>query len=130
MGRFLTWWHARSKGAQIGMAAGFVLLFFILIGALASIGDEGEKKASSPPPPAAQPPPPPPPPPAEPAEEQPPPPPIEPPPPPPPTNTPKDRVRDEIGDTVKAGGYAGDLEIRNVAFEGREAQVTVTTPEG
>jgi hypothetical protein len=44
--------------------------------------------------------------------------------------TPKDRVRDAIGDEVSASGYAGDLEIRNVAFEGSEAQVTVTTPEG
>ncbi len=52
------------------------------------------------------------------------------PPPPPPKATPKDRVRDEVGDEVKAGGYAGDIKIQNVAFSASEAQITATTPEG
>jgi hypothetical protein len=44
--------------------------------------------------------------------------------------TPEERVREAIGDEVKAGGYAGDLEVKDVTFEGKEAQVTVKTPEG
>jgi hypothetical protein len=76
MGRFLTWWHARSKKAQIGMAVGTVRAFFILLAAIIPSSDNGDKKAaSSPPPPATQPPPP--------AEAQPP-----PPPPPVPKTTP------------------------------------------
>ena len=59
VGRFLTWWHARSKLAQIAMAAGTILLFFILIGAISSAGDDGKKNAASSPPPAAEQPPPP-----------------------------------------------------------------------
>jgi hypothetical protein len=43
---------------------------------------------------------------------------------------PKDRVREAVGDEVSAGGYAGDLEIKDVSFEGAEAQVTAKTPEG
>ena len=53
-----------------------------------------------------------------------------PPPPPPPQTTPKDRVRDELGDEVKAGGYAGDVKIQDVSFGDTEVQVTATTPEG
>jgi hypothetical protein len=45
-------------------------------------------------------------------------------------STPKERVQEELGDEVHAGGYAGDLEIQNVSFEGTEAQVAVKTPEG
>jgi hypothetical protein len=119
-GRFLQWWHARSKKAQIGIAIGTILTFFILVVALSSGGDDGSSNEASPPPPAAESNPPPPPPPPS-AEE---------PPPPPPAATPKDRVRDEIGDTVDASGYAGDLEVSNVSFEGDEAYVTLTTPEG
>jgi hypothetical protein len=52
------------------------------------------------------------------------------PPPPPAPATPPDRVRDELGDKVSAGGYAGDVKIQNVAFSKTEAQVTATTPEG
>jgi hypothetical protein len=44
--------------------------------------------------------------------------------------TPEERVREAIGDEVEAGGYAGNLEVKNVTFEGKEAQVTVKTPEG
>jgi hypothetical protein len=39
-------------------------------------------------------------------------------------------VREAVGSEVDAGGYAGTLEVQDVSFEGREAQVTVTTPEG
>jgi hypothetical protein len=46
------------------------------------------------------------------------------------SSTPKDRVDEEVGDEVHAGGYAGDLEVKDVSFEGTEAQVTVKTPEG
>jgi hypothetical protein len=35
-----------------------------------------------------------------------------------------------LGDEVEAGGYAGTLEVQDVAFDGAEAQVTVRTPEG
>lgn len=52
------------------------------------------------------------------------------PPPPPPKATPKRRVQDELGDEVKAGGYAGDVKIQNVDFGDTEVQVTATTPEG
>jgi hypothetical protein len=45
-------------------------------------------------------------------------------------STPKDRVREAVGSEVDASGYAGTLEVRDVSFEGNEAQVTVTTPEG
>jgi hypothetical protein len=51
-------------------------------------------------------------------------------PPPPAKATPKDRVRDELGDEVKAGGYAGDVKIQNVDFIYGEVQVTATTPKG
>jgi hypothetical protein len=44
--------------------------------------------------------------------------------------TPKERVQEALGEQVEAGGYAGTLEIRQVTFEGVEAQVFVTTPEG
>jgi hypothetical protein len=44
--------------------------------------------------------------------------------------TPKDDVREALGDEVHASGYAGDLEIKDVSFEGTEAQVTAKTPEG
>jgi hypothetical protein len=44
--------------------------------------------------------------------------------------TPQERVQEAVGDEVSAGGYAGDLKIRDVSFEGNEAQVTATTPEG
>jgi hypothetical protein len=54
----------------------------------------------------------------------------QPPPPPPPQATPKDRVRDELGDEVSASGYAGDVKIQNVAFGDTEVEVTATTPEG
>ena len=52
MGQFLSWWHARSKKAQIGMALGAGLTFIVVISALASSRDDN-KKASSPPPLAA-----------------------------------------------------------------------------
>jgi len=45
-------------------------------------------------------------------------------------STPKERLQNAVGDEVHAGGYAGDLQIQDVSFEGREAQVTVETPEG
>lgn len=45
-------------------------------------------------------------------------------------STPKERVREALGDEVHAGGYAGDLEIMDVSFEGTEAQVSAKTPEG
>jgi hypothetical protein len=45
-------------------------------------------------------------------------------------STPKERVQEALGDEVQAGGYAGDLQIKDVAFEGPEAQVTAKTPEG
>jgi hypothetical protein len=44
--------------------------------------------------------------------------------------TPKQRVQQALGDEVQAGGYAGDLEMKNVSFEGSEVQVTTNTPEG
>jgi hypothetical protein len=44
--------------------------------------------------------------------------------------TPKERVRGALGDEVEAGGYAGNVQIQDLAFEGREAQVTAKTPEG
>jgi hypothetical protein len=44
--------------------------------------------------------------------------------------TPKERVREAVGDEVEAGGYAGTLEIMEVSFEGTEAQVIAKTPEG
>ncbi|HXV58067.1 MAG TPA: hypothetical protein VD704_09375 [Gaiellaceae bacterium] len=44
--------------------------------------------------------------------------------------TPRERVQEALGDEVEASGYAGTLEVKNVAFENREAQVTLTTPEG
>ena len=44
--------------------------------------------------------------------------------------TPKARVEEAVGDEVDAGGYAGTLEVQDVSFDGTEAQVTVTTPEG
>lgn len=43
---------------------------------------------------------------------------------------PEQQVQDALGDEVQAGGYAGDLEIQNVDFDGTEAQVFVKTPEG
>jgi alkylation response protein AidB-like acyl-CoA dehydrogenase len=49
MSSFLTWWHRQSKKAQIAMAATTVLGFFVLIGALGSIGGDGKTEASSPP---------------------------------------------------------------------------------
>ena len=52
------------------------------------------------------------------------------PPPPPPPTTPKQRVTEELGDEVSAGGYAGDVEIQNVTFGSTEVQVTAKTPEG
>ena len=52
------------------------------------------------------------------------------PPPPPPSATPKERVREAVGDEVHAGGYAGDLEIHDVSFDGTDAHVTAKTPEG
>jgi hypothetical protein len=50
--------------------------------------------------------------------------------PPPPPATPKERVQQAVGNEVVAAGYAGKLEVRDVTFEGREAQVIVKTPEG
>jgi hypothetical protein len=51
-------------------------------------------------------------------------------PPPPPKATPEQRVQDELGDEVKAGGYAGNVKIQNVDFVYGEVQVTATTPKG
>jgi hypothetical protein len=44
--------------------------------------------------------------------------------------SPKERVREAVGGEVHAGGYAGDVQIEDVSFEGAEAQVTAKTPEG
>jgi hypothetical protein len=44
--------------------------------------------------------------------------------------TPQDRVREAVGDEVEARRYAGTLQIMEVSFEGREAQVIAETPEG
>jgi hypothetical protein len=44
--------------------------------------------------------------------------------------TPKQRVQEAVGDEVHASGYAGDLKILDVSFEGTEARVTAKTPEG
>jgi hypothetical protein len=115
------WWSRRSRWGKVGIIAAAVLVALILIGALLPAEGANDESASpAPPPPPTQP--------AEPPP-MPPPPPAEPPPPPPPA-TPRERVREAIGDEVAAGGYAGDLEIRDVTFEGREVQVIATTPEG
>lgn len=53
-----------------------------------------------------------------------------PPPAPPPPATPKERVRAALGAEVQAGGYAGDLPMNDVFFEGAEVQVTTETPAG
>lgn len=45
-------------------------------------------------------------------------------------STPKGRVREAVGSEVDASGWAGTLEVQDVSFDGREAQVTVATPEG
>jgi hypothetical protein len=42
--------------------------------------------------------------------------------------TPKEQVREALGDEVEAGGYAGNVQINRLDFEGREAQVTAQTP--
>jgi hypothetical protein len=39
-------------------------------------------------------------------------------------------VEEAVGSEVDAGGWAGTLEVQDVSFEGNEAQITVTTPEG
>lgn len=44
--------------------------------------------------------------------------------------TPQQRVREAVGAQVQAGGYAGELSIRQVSFEAAEVQVTVQTPAG
>jgi hypothetical protein len=45
-------------------------------------------------------------------------------------STPKDRVREAVGTGVDASGWAGSLDVQDVSFEGNEAQITLTTPEG
>jgi hypothetical protein len=45
-------------------------------------------------------------------------------------STPKSRVRAAVGGEVHAGGYAGDVQIKDLSFEGGEAQVIAKTPEG
>ena len=44
--------------------------------------------------------------------------------------TPKERVTVALGNEVSAGGYAGDVRIRDVSFGGTEVQVIAITPEG
>lgn len=44
-------------------------------------------------------------------------------------STPKERVRQALGDEVSASGYAGDVQIHDVLFEGAEVLVTAQTPE-
>ena len=39
-------------------------------------------------------------------------------------------MREAVGSEVEAGGWAGTLEVQDVSFDGNEAQITVTTPEG
>ena len=51
-------------------------------------------------------------------------------PPAPPRETPKDRVREEVGDEVEAGGYAGDVKINQLSFSDSEVRVTAETPKG
>ena len=45
-------------------------------------------------------------------------------------STPKQRVKESVGDTVAAGGYAGDVKIKKVDFYGDFVGVTAETPEG
>jgi hypothetical protein len=44
--------------------------------------------------------------------------------------TPEERVKESVGDTVKAGGYAGDVKIRDVSFYKDFTTVTAETPQG
>lgn len=112
MSELLARWHKVTRRKQWLIAIGVVVLFFTGIGALSGGGNDTsaatadtttEAKAA-----------------AEPTTQE--------------TtvtaSTPKDRVRKAIGSEVDASGYAGTLQIQDVAFEGREAQVTVTTPGG
>lgn len=45
-------------------------------------------------------------------------------------STPKGRVEEAVGSEVEASGWAGTLEVQDVSFQGNEAQITLTTPEG
>ena len=47
-------------------------------------------------------------------------------------STPRQHVREALGDTVAAGGHAGDVKINRVSFSfsGNEVRVLATTPKG
>lgn len=107
MARFAAWWRRLGRPGKIAIITLAVVVGLVILVAVIPTSENDGEEASPPPPSATQAPPP-----------------------PPPAATPQSRVRDAIGDSVDAGGYAGELEVRGVAFGRREVEVIVTTPEG
>jgi hypothetical protein len=96
-------WHALSRRTQVVIAVVAVVLGITVISALGSSGGHGNPSTAAGPSTTT-------------AASIP--------------STPRERVRQAVGGQVHAGGYAGDLQVKEVSFEGTAAHVIAKTPEG